>query len=142
MQGARRESEFQSPKNNHPYIYLYKSPRSFLQRLWGLWRLCAFSAPAAPAKTPLFTAREPLWHSKWPLGPARVLLERSEGLFWACFDAASALKMAILACSGATRALKKPVRARLSALSALKEAVRACCSRSLFKSAGLGYTLT
>ena len=26
-------------------------------------------------------------------------------------------------------------------LSALKEAVRACCSRSLFKSAGLGYTL-
>ena len=59
----------------------------------------------------------------------------------ACFDAASALKMAILACSGATSALKKPVRVRFSALSALKEAVRACCSRSLFESAGLGCTV-
>jgi hypothetical protein len=87
-----------------------------------------------------------------------VLLERSEGLFRACFgaasalemvkkaaqariDAASALKIAILACSGAASALKKLARARFSALSALKEAVRACCARSLFESAGLGYTL-
>ena len=60
----------------------------------------------------------------------------------ACFDAASALKIAILDCSGGTSALKKPVRARFCALSALKEAVPACCLRSLFKSAGLGYTLT
>ena len=56
----------------------------------------------------------------------------------ACFDAASALKMAILACSGATSALKKPVRARFSALNALKEAVRARCSRSLLESTALG----
>ena len=41
----------------------------------------------------------------------------------------------------AASALKKPFRACLSALSALKEAVRARCSRSLFKSAGLGYTV-
>ena len=148
-------------------MYIYTKVLVRLQRLCGF---CAFSAPAAHAKTPLFTAREPLWRSKWPLGPARVLLERSEGLFracfgaasalkmaalacpgaatalkkaaQACFDAASALKMAILACSGATSALKKPVRARFSALNALEEAVRARCSRSLFKSAGLGYTLT
>ena len=120
-------------------------------------------------KTLLFTAREPLWHSKWPLGTARVLLERSEGLFRVCFgaasalemaalaclgaasalkkaaqaciDAASALKIAILACSGAASALQEPARARFSALSALKEAVRACCAKSLFESAGLGYTL-
>ena len=31
--------------------------------------------------TLLFTAREPLWRSKWPLRPARVLLERSDGPF-------------------------------------------------------------
>ena len=47
----------------------------------------------------------------------------------ACFDAASALKIAILACSGATSAHKKPARACLSALSALKEA----CSSLLFE---------
>ena len=59
----------------------------------------------------------------------------------ACFGTASALKMAVLACSDAASALEKPVRARFSAASALKEAVRACCSRSLFESAGLGYTV-
>ena len=59
----------------------------------------------------------------------------------ACFDAASALKIAMLACSGAASVLKKPARARFSALSALKEAVRACCSTSLFKSAGLVCTV-
>ena len=32
-------------------------------------------------------------------------------------------------------------QARLSAASALKDAVRACCPRSLFESAGLGFTL-
>ena len=112
--------------------------------------------------TLLFTAREPLWRSKWPLGPARVLLERSEGLFQtcfgatsalematlacpgaasalkkaapACFDAASALKIAILACSGAASALRKPARARLSALSALMPPVR---SKSLFELASM-----
>ena len=121
------------------------------------------------SRTPLFTARGPLSRSKWPLGPARVLPERSEGLFRACFraasalemaalaclgaasalnkaaqaciDAASALKIAILACSGAASALQKPARARFSALSALKEAVRACCAKSLFENAGLGYIL-
>ena len=105
------------------YIYLYKSPRSLLQRLWGL---CTFSGPAAHAKTPLFTAREPLWRSKWPLGPARVLLERSEGLFQTCFGATSALEMATLACPGAASALKKAAPACFDAASALKIAILAC----------------
>ena len=38
-------------------------------------------------------------------------------------------------------ALKKRFQARFSAASALKDAVRACCPRSLFESAGLGFTL-
>ena len=59
----------------------------------------------------------------------------------ACCGAASALKIAVLARSGAASALEKSVRACFSAASALKEAVRACCSRSLFESAGLGYTV-
>ena len=119
--------------------------------------LCGFSAPAAPAKTPLFTAREPLWplwRSKWPLGPARVLLEGSEGfsgpalappvrskwpLFWPAqvppvrskrlLKPASMLKMPILACSGATSVLKKPARARLSAT----ECAQRGCSSLLFE---------
>ena len=113
--------------------------------------------PMCAPNTAIYSAGEPLWRLKWPLGPARVLLERSEGLFracfgaasalemaalacpgaasalkkaaQACFDAASALKIAILACSGATSAHKKPARACLSALSALKEA----CSSLLFE---------
>ena len=62
-----------------------------------------------------------------------------------CFDAASALKMAILACSGATSALKKPARARFSATECAQRGYSGLLfesSRSLFKSAGLGYTLT
>ena len=47
----------------------------------------------------------------------------------ACFDAASALKMAILACSGATSALKKPARARFSA----SECAQRGCSSLLFE---------
>ena len=58
--------------------YLYYNSRSLLQRVC---TLCSFSAPAAPAKTPLFTAGKPLWRSKWPLWPARLLLERSEAPF-------------------------------------------------------------
>ena len=110
------------------------------QRVWTSCALCGFSAPAAPAQTPLFTAREPLWHaktqlftareplwrSKWPLGPARVLLERSEGLFQTCFGATSALEMATLACPGAASALKKPAQACFDAASALKMAILAC----------------
>ena len=91
-----------------------------------LCTLWAFSAPAAHAKTPLFTAREPLWQSKWPLGTARVLLERSEGLFRACFGAASALEMAALACPGAASALKRAAPACFDAASALKIAILAC----------------
>ena len=71
------------------------------------------------------------------LGAASALKKAAQ----ARIDAASALKIAILACSGAASALQKPARARFSALSALKEAVRACCARSLFESAGLGYTV-
>ena len=70
--------------------------------------------------TLLFTAREPLWRSKWPLGPARVLLERSEGLFRACFGSASALDMAALACPGAASVLKKAAPACFDAASAFK----------------------
>ena len=77
-------------------------------------------------KTQLFTAREPLWHSKWPLGTARVLLERSERLLRACFGAASALEMAALACPGAASALKKAAQACFDATSALKKAILAC----------------
>ena len=154
-------------------IYLlYKSPRSFLQRLWGLCSFCTFSAPAAHAKTPLFTAREPLWHAKtplfiaqeplwhakWPLNTAIYRTGATLALKMAapvcpgaagalgravraCFGATRALKMAAPACPGAASALEKPVRACFSASSALKESVRACCSRSLFKSAGLGCTV-
>ena len=86
--------------------------------------------PGTPKNTAIYCTGAS-WRSKWPLGPARVLQERSEGLFLACCSAASALKIAVLACSGATSVLKKPARARLSAGSALNEAVRACCSRSL-----------
>ncbi len=51
-----------------------------------------FFCTRCTCENPLFTAREePLWRSKWPLGPARVLLERSEGLFWFCFGATRAL---------------------------------------------------
>ena len=106
--------------NGNLSIYL---PLNFCR---AAWTLCGFSAPAAPAKTPLFTAREPLWHSKWPLGPAPVLLERSEGLFRACFGAASALEMAALACPGAASALKKAAQACFDAASALKMAILAC----------------
>ena len=54
---------------------------------------------------------------------------------------AKPLRITFLACSGAASALEKPGRAGFSAASALKEAVRACDSRSLLKSAGLGYTV-
>ena len=39
------------------------------------------------------------------------------------------------------RGFTQRFQARLSAASALKDAVRACCPRSLFESAGLGFTL-
>ena len=78
-------------------------------------------------KTPLFTAREPLWRSKWPLGHALLLLERSEELVGP--GSASPVRSKWLLGPApvppvATRALKKLDRARLSALSALKDAVR------------------
>ena len=86
------------------YIYIYLNFRAAACMRSDL--LLSFGA-CWHSKTLLFTAREPLWRSKWPLGPARVLLERSEGLFRACFGAASALRMAALACPGAASALKK-----------------------------------
>ena len=55
-----------------------------------------------------------------------MLLERSEGLFRACFGAASALKIAALACPGAASALKKAAQACFDAASALKMAILAC----------------
>ena len=82
------------------------------------------AAPAGP-KTPLFTAREPLWRSKWLLGPARLLLERSEGPFGPASAPPTALKMAPQACPGVASALKKAALARCGAASALKIAVLA-----------------
>ena len=120
----------QMPSNLKVHVFLTRSarylPLNSCRKAWRLCTLWSFSAPAAPAKTLLFTAREPLWHSKWPLGPARVLLERSEGLFRACFGAASALEMAALACPGAASALKKAAQACFDAASALKIAILAC----------------
>ena len=55
-----------------------------------------------------------------------MVLERSEGLFRACFGAASALEMAALACLGAASALKKAAQACIDAASALKIAILAC----------------
>ena len=42
---------------------------------------------------------------------------------------------------GAASALEEAVRACFGAACAFEEAVRDCCSRSLFESAGLGYTV-
>ena len=45
------------------------------------WKLTrAFERQRQLAQNTAIIARESLWRSKWPLGPARVLLERSEGL--------------------------------------------------------------
>ena len=144
-------------------------PLNFCRTAWRLCTLWGFSAPAAPAKTPLFTAREPLWRSKWPLGPARVLLSALKGYSGPALAPPECSKWplwpALVPPVRSKRLLKRasmlPVRSKLPfwpalvppvrsknlleptsvPLSALKEAVRACCSRSLFESAGLGYTL-
>ena len=55
--------------------------------------------------------------------------------------AASALEEAVRACFGAASALEEAVRACFGAASAFEKAVRVCCSRSLFESAALGYTV-
>ena len=55
--------------------------------------------------------------------------------------AASALEEAVRACFGAASALEEAVRACFGAASAFEKAVRVCCSRSLFESAVLGYTV-
>ena len=48
------------------FVYLPLNSCRMACTLWTLW---SFSAPAAPAQTPLFPAREPLWHAKTPLLP-------------------------------------------------------------------------
>ena len=94
-------------------------PLNFCRTPWTLW---AFSAPAAHAKTPLFTAREPLWRSKWPLGPAWVLLGRS-GLPGCCW---SALK----GCSGLLRRRQSAQNGR-SGLPRCRQCAQKGCSSLL-----------
>ena len=97
---------------------------------WSALKGCSGPALAPPvrSKWPLWPALVPPVRSKRLLKPASMLPVRSKWPFWP--------------------ALVPPVRSKSLLepasvpLSALKEAVRACCSRSLFKSAGLGYTLT
>ena len=94
---------------------------------WSALKGCSGPALAPPerSKWPLWPALVPPVRSKRLLKRASMLPVRSKLPFWP--------------------ALVPPVRSKnllepaSVPLSALKEAVRACCSRSLFESAGLGY---
>ena len=81
-------------------------------------------------KTPLFTARQPLWHAKWPLNTAIYRTGATLALKMAapaCPGAAGALGRAVRACFGATRALKMAAPACPGAASALEKAALARC---------------
>ena len=96
---------------------------------WSALKGCSGPALAPPvrSKWPLWPALVPPVRSKRLLKPASMLPVRSKLPFWRA-----------LVPQVRSKSLLEPASVPLSAL---KEAVRACCSRSLFKSAGLGYTL-